>query len=312
MHGMVDTITAKMENEQTNKSNTLQDGKVNLTKIYKIAMIVIVAVIAIILVDLINSKRKESSTIMTNELSDNKTINVHENTDEKIDKFIKEYFQARTNLNYPKIFASFGRDYYKEERESKDDTFRNIVDNIRYEKIFVKSYDDIKIYTEKGYREDEVICIVTYDMAFGFTTDKAPMIAVFYMKRNGDTFVIYDKFDVGTSKYVVDVVNTEFVRALYDDVYIRLNRVLTSNESLKLVYNSFRQSEMNMKSTLGPLHKKDIIEKITSANKLDPIKDADEIYDEIASKKREENKYKVLDEYIERVIASLSDAQRAN
>ena len=312
MHGMADIITVKMENEQTNNSNALQGGKVNLTRIFKIAMIVVVAIIAIILVDLIRNRRKESSVMIANELSDSKTINVQENTDKKIDKFIKEYFQARTNLNYPKIFASFGRDYYKEERESKDDTFRNIVDNIRYEKIFVKSYDDIKIYTKKGYREDEIICIVTYDIAFGFTTDKAPMIVIFYMKRNGDTFIIYDNFDVGTSKYVVDVVNTEYVRALYEDVYNRLNRVLTSNESLKLVYNSFRQSEMNMKSTLGPLHKKEIIEKITSANKLDPIKDADEIYNEIASKKREENKYKVLDEYLERVIASLSDAQRAN
>ena len=303
MHGMVDTITEKMEKEQTS-------NKEKFVKVFYIAMIAIVAVIAIILVDLIiKSKNKlPEKSYATGESINN--INVTLNTDEKIDKFIRDYFKARTDLNFSKIFSAYNRDYYKEERESTDGTFKKIIDNIRYEKIFVKSYDDITIYTEKGFYDDEVICIVTYDMAFGFTTDKAPTIIIFYLKENGNSYIIKDDLDVGTSKYVVDVVNTEFVKGLYNDVYIRLNRVLTSNESLKLVYNSFRQSEMNMKSSLGPLHKKEIIEKIID-NKLDPIKNAKEIHDEIVSEKEEERKIKVLDDYLERVIASLSEVQRA-
>lgn len=304
MHGMVDTITGKMEKEQTS-------NKEKFVKVFYIAMIAIVAVIAIILVDLIiKSKNKlPEKSYATGENINN--INVTLNTDEKIDKFIRDYFKARTDLNFSKIFSAYNRDYYKEERESTDETFKKIIDNIRYEKIFVKSYDDITIYTEKGFYDDEVICIVTYDMAFGFTTDKAPTIIIFYLKENGNSYIIKDDLDVGTSKYVVDVVNTEFVKGLYNDVYIRLNRVLTSNESLKLVYNSFRQSEMNMKSSLGPLHKKEIIEKIID-NKLDPIKNAKEIHDEIVAEKEEEAKQRKINEYLSRVIASLTDAQRAH
>ncbi|MBR0038742.1 MAG: hypothetical protein IJP71_01900 [Lachnospiraceae bacterium] len=300
-----------MEKEQTKKIEFLSflNNKSKLEKCFYVAMIVILAIIAIILVDIIRKKSNKAANQSLNTAYDVKNINVHPNEDESIDKFIRDYFKARSNLNYPKIFSSYGRDYYKEERESKDDSFKKIVDNIRYEKIFVSSYDDINIYTEKGFYENEIICIVTYDMAFGFTTDKAPMIIVFYLVKNDDSYIIKDNFDVGTSKYIVDVVGTDFVKELYNDVYARLNRVLLSNEDLKLVYNSFRQSEMNMKSDLGPLHKKDIIEKIIS-NELDPIKNANEIYDEIANEKKENSRYDSLNKYLDRVIASLSDAQR--
>lgn len=299
---MVDIITAKMEKDQTNNN-----GK--FVKVFYIAMIAIVAIIAIILVDLIiksNHKVTENNYFTDGNY---KNINVTLNMDEKVDKFIRDYFKARTDLNFSKIFSAYDRDYYKEERENTDGSFKKIIDNIRYERIFVKSYDDLTIYTEKGFYDDEIICIVTYDMAFGFTTDKAPTIIIFYLKKNGNSFIIKDNLDVGTSKYIVDVVNTEFVKGLYNDVYVRLNRVLTSNESLKLVYNSFRQSEMNMKSSLGPLHKKEIIENIID-NKYDPIKNAQKIHDEIVADKEEEAKRQNIDEYLSRVIASLSDAQR--
>ena len=304
MHGMVDIITVEMEKDQTNE-------KKRLVKIFYIAMIAIMTVIAIILVNLIFKDRERSISEKEKINYSASNINVVANTDEKIDKFIEDYFKARTDLNFSKIFMAYDRDYYKEERESKDGTFKSIIDNIRYERMFVESYDDIKIYTEKGFYDDEIVCIVTYDMAFGFTTDKAPMIIVFYIKKNGDSYIIKDDLDVGTSKYIVDVVNTDVVKELYNDTYARLNRVLTSNESLKLVYNSFRQSEMNMNSSLGSLNKKEIIEKINS-NKIDLIRDAKKIYDEIASKKEEESKKKELDDYLNRVIASLSVTQRAH
>ena len=311
MRGMVDIITVEMEKDQTkkNKFSSLLSNKTKLEKCLYVAMIVIMAIIAIILVD-INVKRANDATKQNTKIvQDIKNINVHPNDDKTIDKFIRDYFKARSNLNYPKIFSAYGRDYYKEERESKDNSFKKIVDNIRYEKIFVSSYDDINIYTDKGFYDDEVICIVTYDMAFGFTTDKAPMIIVFYLVKKDNSYIIKDTFDVGTSKYIVDVVSTDFVKELYNDTYVRLNRVLLSNEDLRLAYNSFRQSEMNMKSDLGSLHKKDIIEKIMS-NNLDPVKDADKIYNEITAEKKERERQEALNEYLDRVIASLSDAQR--
>ena len=313
MHGMADIITEAMENEQISESKSLplKIGKLTFLKFINIAMIVIVTVIAIILVDLIRKYDDKATVENANISRDITEINVRPNEDERVDRFIKDYFKARTNLNYPKIFSAYGRDYYSEEREKKDTSFKDTIDNIRYENIFVKDYENINIYTEKGYYENEIICIVTYDMAFGFTSDKAPTIIVFYLVQDGDTFIIKEDFDVGTSKYIVDVVNTNYVKELYNDVYVRLNRVLTSSESLKLVYNSFRQSEMNMKSDLGSTYKNGMVERISS-NKLDPIKDAKEIYDEIVSEKRESEKQNALNEYLERVIASLSETQRVS
>ena len=174
MRGTAGTITEEMEKDQTN-------GSKKYLKVFYIAMIVIMAVIAIILVDLMG-RRKTKNTSISSEINyDRNAIQVEPNTDEKIDKFIRDYFKARTDLNFSKIFSAYDRDYYKEERESTDGTFKSIIDNIRYERIFVKSYDDITVYSVNGFYENEVVCIVTYDMAFGFTTDKAPMIIIFYL-----------------------------------------------------------------------------------------------------------------------------------
>ena len=120
---MVDIITVEMEKDQTNE-------KKRLVKIFYIAMIAIMTVIAIILVNLIYKDRERSISEKEKINYNVSNINVVANTDEKIDKFIKDYFKARTDLNFSKIFMAYDRDYYKEERESKDGTFKSIIDNI--------------------------------------------------------------------------------------------------------------------------------------------------------------------------------------
>lgn len=309
MHGMVGSITTKMAKERTkNKIKKEISVKTKVLNNPKIAVVAILAIIAIILIILINSiankKIGEQVAVYKSE-----PIEVIPNENPRIEKFIKEYFKARTDLNYSKIFASYGRDYYKEEREARDDAFKKTIDNIRYERMFVKGYSNIYIYTEEGYYENETVCIVTYDMEFGFTDDVAPTIVIFYLVKNGDTYIIKDKLDVGTSKYLVDVVNIASVKNLYNEIYKRLTRILNSNESLKLAYNSYRQSEMNMKSTLGPLNKKQTIESI-GPKKLDVVNDAKQIYDSIVEIKKKQKQKEELDNYLNRVIASLSYAQR--
>ena len=311
MHGMVDIITVAMAKgpiKKINFSEILSD-KTKLREYFYIAMLALFAIIAIILVGLIHQNNRRNMKEYEKSKYEIANINITQNTDENIEKFIKDYFKARTDLNYPKIFSSFGRDYYKEERESKDDKFKKTIDSIRYERMFIKSYDNINIYTEKGFHDDEVICIVTYDVEFGFTTGKAPMILVFYLVKKDDSYYIKEDLDVGTSKYIVDVVNTDSVKNLYDDVYSRLNRVLNSDESMKLVYNSFRQSEMNMKSSLDPIKKREMIENM-GVKKIDPVNDMESIFNEISESKRIEKMEDDLENYLDKVVASLSDAQR--
>lgn len=309
MHGSVVIITEVMAIEEIKKniSSFFKSDEFKIKKYFYIAMLAILVTIAIVFVALL--KNSEESTKKS--INEREYFVIGPTNDEEVYKLITEYFKARTDLDYPKIFKAFGRDYYKEEREDKDGTFKKIIEGIRYERTFVKGYDNITIYTTDGYYKDEILCIVTYDLALGFTTDVAPMMIIFYLEKNNGNLVIKNNIDVGISKYIVEVVNTDVIKALYNEVHTRLSRILLSNESLRLTYNTLRQYEMNMNNDLGTLNKMEIIEN-AKIKTVDPVKDAEKAYKEILEQKEEESAEKRLDEYLERVVASLSDTQRVH
>lgn len=309
MHGSVVIITEVMAIEEikNNISSFFKSDEFKIKKYFYIAMLAILVTIAIVFVALL--KNSEESTKKS--INEREYFVIGPTNDEEVYKLITEYFKARTDLDYPKIFKAFGRDYYKEEREDKDGTFKKIIEGIRYERTFVKGYDNITIYTTDGYYKDEILCIVTYDLALGFTTDVAPMMIIFYLEKNNGNLVIKNNIDVGISKYIVEVVNTDVIKALYNEVHTRLSRILLSNESLRLTYNTLRQYEMNMNNDLGTLNKMEIIEN-AKIKTVDPVKDAEKAYKEILEQKEEESVEKRLDEYLERVVASLSDTQRVH
>ena len=311
MHGSVDIITVVMVIEKIKKIilSLLDDENNKWRKYFYIAMLALFAIIAIVFVDLMfrNSKKLEEDAKRAAIEAQNVVIGPLEN--EEVEKLINDYFKARTDLNYPKIFSSFGRDYYKEEREDKDGSFKKIIDSIKYERMFVEGYKDIKIYSTKGYYDGDLLCIVTYDLAFGFTSDTAPMVIIFYLEKKNGKYVIKNNLDVGTSKYIVDIVNTDVVKDLYESVYTRLNRVLVSNESLRLSYNSLRQYEMNMGSDLNSNNTVEIIDN-SRIKILDPVAGANEIYDEILERKEKEREEKFLEDYLELYKASMSEVAR--
>ena len=305
MLGSVDIITVVMVEEvKKNIISFFKDDKYKKQKYFYIAMLALIAIIAFVFYELIkeNNKIEVSNVVEEN-------IVIGPSDDQEIHKLSTEYFKARTDLNYPKIFSSFGRDYYKEERENKDGSFKKIIDSIRYERMFVKGYDNINIYTTKGYYEGDILCIVAYDLILGFTSDVAPMLIIFYLERKDDQLIIKNDINVGISKYIVKVSNQSSVVDLYNSVYTRLNRVLTSNESLRLTYNSLRQYEMNMNQDFGPINKMEIIEN-AKIKTIDPVEDADRVQKEIVEQKEEESIEKRLDDYLEKVVASLSDIQK--
>lgn len=298
---------AMMEIEQIKKTENFIENKKNLfMKYIKIAMIAGFAIIAIILICIIHEDNKKRAYESQNIYFDASNINFRVCDNNYIYKFIADYYKARTMLNFPKIFSAYGRDYYKERQEDKNGTIKRIEESVRYEKTFVRSFNDIKVYIEKGYRENETICVVTYDMMMGFSDGAAPMIALFYLVKDGDSFVIKDKFDVGTSKYIVACTETEFVKNLYNDTKNRLERALTGNENLKIAYNSLRQYEMNMGGELNYANNK-LVENL-GIDKLDPIEDSDYIYNYIINKKNEEEAKEKLDKYLSKVIASYNKA----
>ncbi|MBR1454909.1 MAG: hypothetical protein IJ593_09775, partial [Lachnospiraceae bacterium] len=240
-----------------------------LSKILLIAMVGIIAIIAIILFS-IESKKKADERKLLNSINE---VIVAEEEDPKVVELVNEYFKAKTNLNFARLFATFGRDYYEEERNDKNNNLKNIINNIRYERIFVEKYENIKVYSAPGLRKNEKVLVVTYDMVMGFADTTAPMILMFYVVKKDGRYIINDSLDVGISKYLVVISNTDFVRAIYKDVEERLVHATESSESLKLVYNSLRQIEVNQKFNLEDINEKELIDRLLDG-RVDLIRDA--------------------------------------
>ena len=297
-----------MVREQLKKIDfkALFSDRKKLQKNLLIAMMVMLAIIAIILISLNNDRIK--NRVKYNDVN---SISVVESTDENLISFVYHYYAAKTSLNYQKIFEAFGRDYYKEEREDKDGSFKKIIDNLRYERIFVKSYDNIKVYECRGYRPNEKVLIVVFDMQLGFTDIPAPMIVMFYLEDNNGKYIIKDNLDVGTSKYIVAVSENEFVKKLYEDVKASLERAAAGSESLRLSYNTLRQIEVNQNIDMGSIDKKELIDKLNPKG-TDLVKDARKIYDEIVEQNEERAAKEKLDNYLERIKASFSEASIIN
>ena len=308
MLGLVDIITVVMEKEQVKKIEfkALFSDRKKLQRILLIAMMVMLAIIAIILISINNDRIKDAVVY-----NDANSVVVSESADKDLIDFVYHYYAAKTSLNYQKIFEAFGRDYYKEEREDKDGSFKKIIDNLRYERIFVKSYNNIKVYECKGYRQDEKALIVVFDMHLGFTDIPAPMIVMFYLEENNGKYVIKDNLDVGTSKYIVAVSENEFVKKLYEDVRLSLERAAAGSESLRLSYNTLRQIEVNQNIDMGSIDKKELIDSLNPKG-TDLVKDARKIYDEIVEQNEEKAAKERLDNYIERIKASFSEVSAMN
>ncbi len=301
MHGMVDIITVVMENEQDNKNELTKESFESKKKAI-IAMVFATIIIAIVMMWQINNEK----SVGQNDRSYNEEdIVVTRSNDEEVNDFIDDYFKAKTSLDYPRIFSMYGRDYYAEERNRKNNSFDEIVNRLKYEKVFVKSYDDIKIYVCDGIESDEKVAIVLYDLSLGFTDSKAPMILLFYLEKADDGYRIKGDMDVGTSKYIMAVSNTEVVKALYDDVTEKLTEAIDRSESLRLSYNSLRQFEMNQSVELDSLYKNG--ESDTWFRKLDPIKDIDKLVDIINAISNNKIAKERAEAFFENVIASLSE-----
>lgn len=229
------------------KALTAFDKK-KVIRYFHIAMITLFVIIAILLIHNIHINDVNYKSTINNTSPTN--IIFLESQNSNINDFISDYFTARKSLDYNKIFSCYGRDYDNE--KTKDEVgVKKIVDAIRYEKTYVLDYENLKIYTAPGYKKGDTVALVTYDMSFTFSEDKAPMIIIFYLMKDENSYAIIDKFDIGTSKYIMDCMNTTQVRSMYDEVKSNLEKVLFGNESLKLVYNTLRQYEMNMNGDLN-------------------------------------------------------------
>ena len=265
----------------------VDEEKFNILKVFHIAMILIIVLIAIVLVSInVSFNKKEEVMAESYDIEQYKDANLIPCDDEEIISFINSYFEARKDLKYEQIFRAFNKDYNVEIRTNEG---KEIVKYINYEHSYVKSYDNIKIYETKGIKDSDKFLFIIYDLNFGFSESKVPMVLICYLEYDewAKRYYILNDIDIRHAKYINYVTNTNFVKETLTDVEKRIERILTSNEDVKLAYNSLRQYDMNGVKNI------DISINESYYNPLiDPIRDKDTIYKVLKDVKESEEESK--------------------
>lgn len=244
--------------------------KNNYLMFLSVAMIVILIIIATILVNIYGGFNKGDENVKDAVSQSDVLI---KSEDERLNSFIKKYFNDRMNLNYEEIFKAFNKQITFDRTNKKE---REILVNIKNENKYIKSYDNINVWYVSGRRENEKVVIITYDISFGFSNGIIPSILIAYVVEDDEIYFL-DDYDIGTSKYISSVLELMDVKMLYEKVREELERALTGNDELKLVYNSYREYDKSLNDNIDDMFLKDIYES-NIENKLNSI-DVDESYE---------------------------------
>ena len=244
--------------------------KNNYLMFLSVAMIVILIIIATILVNIYGGFNKGDENVKDAVSQSDVLI---KSEDERLNSFIKKYFNDRMNLNYEEIFKAFNKQITFDRTNKKE---REILVNIKNENKYIKSYDNINVWYVSGRRENEKVVIITYDISFGFSNGIIPSILMAYVVEDDEIYFL-DDYDIGTSKYISSVLELMDVKMLYEKVREELERALTGNDELKLVYNSYREYDKSLNDNIDDMFLKDIYES-NIENKLNSI-DVDESYE---------------------------------
>ena len=279
MHGLMENIMEQTEHKFDIDllQQIIYKKTHDVDSMLKIAMVTILVIIAIILVyilsfrNITNNKKRVDDDFVVEELEICQ--------DDKLVEFVENYFKARTDLRFDVIFNSFNKTFRNEMFNEEE---KEIINSIRYERSYVKSYDNIIVYTYRGMKENEKVLLITYDMMFSYTTNSAPNIILTYVVNEDGKYYFRDNMDIGLSKYLNRVSQIDEVKQLYHEVEKKLEKAISENEDLKLSYNSLRQYKMNnyqkseysyaeeiLSMGIDPVRDKDIIDNILENNKVE-------------------------------------------
>ena len=165
------------------------------------------------------------------------------NEDEAINSAVKAYFDARLNADTTKIFELFGR------QDTSADS--DMTDRLKAQASWIQGFQDINVYSIPGISDNEVFCIVTYDIDFRRTDAIAPGVLYCFASKDAEGNVTFtetlmkDKVDFADKALALPS-----AKELIDDVNSRLKEVLAGDGTLALIYTSFNDGEIYKESEI--------------------------------------------------------------
>lgn len=158
-------------------------------------------------------------------------------SDSGLNGLIEDYFNYRLAADTGGLFSIFGRSDSSEDAEYEK--------QLLAQKEWIRSFDDIEVYTLPGADENSRAGIVKYRINFRRVNTKAPGIMFFYAEKDSS-----GKWHLceNISKEVRELMEKEFeearVQEVVDENTIELREALSSDSDLALMYASFMNGEI--------------------------------------------------------------------
>lgn len=177
-----------------------------------------------------------SEMASTSDMHEDKDTSLKEYNDDVLEKFFREYFQAKLTADIDTLYRLSGVSNQSEEQQSK------LKAQLKTQAGYIESYDDIKTYAVPGIGENEKLVFLQYKVRFRRAKTAAPAIMYCYIKVNeNNAFELVENKTPEQTKFVYDYIQThQEVKDLINAVDSQLLEALSSDSRLAVLYDAFQ------------------------------------------------------------------------
>ena len=177
-----------------------------------------------------------SEMASASDMHEDKDTSLKEYNDDVLEKFFREYFQAKLTADVDTLYRLSGVSNQSEEQQSK------LKAQLKTQAGYIESYDDIKTYAVPGIGENEKLVFLQYKVRFRRAKTAAPAIMYCYIKVNeANAFELVENKTPEQTKFVYDYIQThQEVKDLINAVDSQLLEALSSDSRLAVLYDAFQ------------------------------------------------------------------------
>ena len=177
-----------------------------------------------------------SEMASASDMHEDKDTSLKEYNDDVLEKFFREYFQAKLTADVDTLYRLSGVSNQSEEQQSK------LKAQLKTQAGYIESYDDIKTYAVPGIGENEKLVFLQYKVRFRRAKTAAPAIMYCYIKVNEENaFELVENKTPEQTKFVYDYIQThQEVKDLINAVDSQLLEALSSDSRLAVLYDAFQ------------------------------------------------------------------------
>ena len=177
-----------------------------------------------------------SEMASASDMHKDKDTSLKEYNDDVLEKFFREYFQAKLTADVDTLYRLSGVTNQSEEQKNK------LSAQLKTQAGYIESYDDIKTYAVPGIGENEKLVFLQYKVRFRRAKTAAPAIMYCYIKVNEENaFELVENKTPEQTKFVYDYIQThQEVKDLINAVDSQLLEALSSDSRLAVLYDAFQ------------------------------------------------------------------------